>query len=545
MRTPSASGRAFPFVLAALVVLCALAVYAPVADYPFVAIDDFEYVVENPQVRGGLTPEGARWAFSTFYMANWHPLTWLSHMLDVSLFGMHAGRHHLVNVAFHLANTILLFVFFRAMTGQTGRSAFVTVLFALHPLHVESVAWVAERKDVLSTFFLLLTLLAYHRYALRPTLSRYLAVSLLLSLGLLAKPMLVTVPFLLLLLDWWPLGRFGKGGPDPAALRSPCPPFPLRRLLLEKAPLVLLAVASSAVTYIAQSRVGAVSSLETVPLGSRAGNALVSYGLYLGKILWPSRLAVFYPHPGDSLPGWQVLVAALTVAGLSGYALWRARRLPFLAVGWFWFVGTLVPVIGLVQVGMQGMAERYTYVPLIGVSVIVAWGAPEVVRGRRGRKALAVISVLGVAFLSFLTWRQVGYYSSNEKLFLRTLEVTERNHFIHTNLGALFSAKGDLGLAEKHYRLAWGIRPEGAVENYNLGDLFVKLKRHDEAIPYLRRALKARPDYPEAHYYLGMLLARKGSAREGLYHLREALRYNPNDPVLQSYYRMVLDRLQR
>jgi len=356
-----AFSRSRVIVLALLLAVGTAAVYLPVRSFDFCGFDDDAYVSENALVRQGLTPRGVAWAFTTFRAANWHPLTWLSHMLDVSLFGMEPGAHHLVNVAFHAANAVLLFLVLRGMTGALWGSAAVAALFALHPLHVESVAWIAQRKDVLSAFFFLLMLSAYLRYARSPSRGRLAAVTALFALGLLAKPMLVTAPFVLLLLDFWPLGRFGGAHPDPGTLPAGHPPaVGVRRAVLEKVPLFLLSALSSVVTVVAQSRGGAMVPADALPFGARAANALVACAAYLWKTFWPAGLAVYYPHTKGELPAWKIAGAAALLSALTGIAVREARRRPYLAVGWLWFLGMLVPVIGLVQVGGQAMADRYT-----------------------------------------------------------------------------------------------------------------------------------------------------------------------------------------
>jgi len=363
-----------------------VAVYWPVGGYDFTNFDDPGYVSENPHVLAGLTWEGVRWAFTNAQEANWHPLTWLSHMLDCQLFGPSAGRHHLVNVGLHALSILLLFLVLARMTGRRWPSAMVAALFALHPLHVESVAWISERKDVLSALFWMLTMGAYVLYAERPSVIRYLPVFVFLALGLMAKPMLVTLPFVLLLLDFWPLGRL-KGA---AATGKEASGFPWRRagrLVLEKAPLLVLAAAASGVAYLVQQKIGAMEFGARVPWTGRLANAVMAYVTYLVKAVWPGGLAVFYPYD-EHLPAWEVGLASAALAAVTALVVWQGRRRPYLAVGWFWYVGTLVPVIGLVQVGGHAMADRYTYIPLIGIFVAAAWGAADLTAAWPGRKAL-------------------------------------------------------------------------------------------------------------------------------------------------------------
>ena len=417
-----------------LLVVATLAVYAQVIRHDFVNFDDDKYVYENSHVRSGLTWKGIAWAFTTTVGGNWHPLTWLSHMLDCELFGLNAGYHHLVNVLLHILNSFLLLLVLEKMTGAFWRSATVAALFALHPLHVESVAWVAERKDVLSTLFFMLILWAYVPYAERPSRKRYGLICAFLVLGLMAKPMLVTVPFVLLLLDYWPLerlqldeskgsdgtrGRPGRsgGGRKQAALR----------LIAEKVPLLALVAVSSAVTFVAQQRVGAMSMGTSVPLSGRIANALVSYFAYIGKMFWPSHLAVFYPYR-HAVPAWEWAGAALLLVGLSIIVVLAGQRRRYLSVGWFWYLGTLVPVIGLVQVGAQSMADRYTYVPLIGLFLIAVWGAADLTavwsRGRTGLRALSGVVIVGCMVATSF---QVGTWKNGLTLFGHALKVTKAN----------------------------------------------------------------------------------------------------------------------
>jgi len=394
----------------------------------FVNLDDDLYVYGNPHVSAGLTWAGVRWAFTAFQASNWHPLTWLSHMLDVSLFGLAAYGHHLTNILLHALATALLFTALRRLTGAIWPSAFVAALFGVHPLHVESVAWVAERKDVLSGVIFALVLLAYERFARRGSRGRMLPVALLLALGLAAKPMLVTVPFLLLLLDFWPLGRLrpAAGGPVPGR-----PRVPWARLLAEKTPLLLLAAASSVVTYAAQEAGGSVARLGCFPPAVRLANAAVSVVVYLNNVFWPTDLSVFYPLPLQALPPWMVAGAALALAAVSAAVLAALRRRGYLAVGWFWFLGMLVPVIGIVQVGEQMRADRYLYLPLTGLGVLVAWGLPELLRGwRRGGVALGVAAVAGLALLGGVAAERARDWRDAPTLFSRALAVTPNNRLI-------------------------------------------------------------------------------------------------------------------
>jgi tetratricopeptide (TPR) repeat protein len=546
-----------------LLLLCLLAFWE-VRNCQFVNLDDDTYVTDNPPVEQGLTLPGFAWAFTTTHGANWHPLTWLSHMLDCQLFGLQPGRHHVVNLLFHLANTLLLFFWLQRLTGALLPSFLAAGLFAVHPLHVESVAWVAERKDVLSTFFWLLTLWAYLGYVERPGGQRYLWVVLCFALGLMAKPMLVTLPLVLLLLDYWPLGRLALPGGQPAAppTVSNREPLSLKRLAWEKAPLLGLSVASCLVTFYAQRAGGAMETLEAIPLGARLANAAVSYVVYLGKALWPAHLVVFYQHPRTILPWWQIGGALLILGLLSALAVWQARRRPYLLVGWLWYLGTLVPVIGLVQVGGQAMADRYTYVPLIGIFIGAAWGLADLAARWRLPSwfyPLATGAVLSV--LTLCTANQVRHWHDSITLFEHALTVSADIPMVHNNLGnALFlsgrqeealthyqealrlqpaypEAHNNLGVALahlghpdqaiQHYVEALRLWPAYPTAHYNLGDILYKLGRYGEAANQYRIAWKLRPGYSQAVFNLGNVLFIQGKVADAIFFYREALRLQP------------------
>jgi hypothetical protein len=487
-----------------------LVVYAPVRHHDFLAFDDGLFVTERPEVLRGLTWHGVGWAFTTGRGCNWHPLTWLSHMLDVQLFGLDAGRHHLTNVLLHVANTLLLFAVLRRMTGLVGRSAFVAALFAVHPLHVESVAWLAERKDVLSTTFFMLTLWAYTGYARRPSAARYASVLVLFVLGLAAKPMLVTLPFVLLLLDFWPLGRAALG----------------RRLLWEKLPLLAVAMAVSVVTLRLQQACGTVAQLDSLPLGLRLQNAPISYATYVAKTIWPARLAAFYPYPA-SYPAWQVLGAIGLLVGVSLLAL-ALRRRGYVLVGWLWYLGTLVPVIGLVQQGRQALADRFTYVPLVGLFLIVAWGVPEILGRRpRGRLVLRIGAGLVIAACIVLARAQVGYWRNEATVWEHALAVTDGNHLAHNNLGNLLLMEGRVGDAIAHYIEALRLRPDYAMAHSNLGWALAIQGRVDDALAQYAEALRLDPGLADAHFNLGLALRKLGRDEEALAHLEDAVRLRP------------------
>ena len=540
-----------PGCICVLLAVTTLAVYWPVGRADFITYDDIDYVVENKLIAQGLSWRGVVWALETGHSGNWHPVTWISHMLDVQLFGLQPGPHHLVSLLFHIANTILLFLLLQNMTKALWRSAFVAALFAVHPLHVESVAWVAERKDVLSTFFGLLAIWAYASHAkaegrgqnaewkARHCASRftvhvsrsYLLSLALFALSLMCKPMLVTLPFLLVLLDYWPLGRL--------SLPQPHYPFSLSlRLILEKLPFLLLSLVSSVITVLAQRAGHALLTVDALPLGPRVGNALVSYVRYLGKAVWPSCLALPYPYPG-SWPMAVVLLAGLGLAAGSVVALWWAHRRPYVVVGWFWFLGTLVPVIGLVQVGSQALADRYTYLPRIGLFVLFAWVVVDWSKTWRYRRVgLAAGSSAMVLLCITLARIQAGYWRNSETLFRHTLRVTTDNATAHACLGTALLNQERLADALTQFSRALTLRPafakplasmaqvlctEGRLDAaaalyYSAGDALLKAGQAGAAIEQFQQAVRLRPDWAEALNNFAWLLAThpKAEVRDGV-----------------------------
>jgi tetratricopeptide (TPR) repeat protein len=552
-----------------LLALITVAVYLPVIELSFVTFDDTYYLTENPKVQAGLTWESVRWAFTRAHAANWHPLTWLSHMLDCQLYGMKPLGHHVTSLLFHTANTLLLFGLLKRLTGAFWRSAFVAALFALHPLHVESVAWVAERKDVLSTFFFLLTLLAYARYVegrspkskvqspksegRKPKAEEslkskgqspksgvwYVAALVLFALGLMSKPMLVTVPFVLLLLDYWPLGRLSF----PSLHRSTAPPL---RLLLEKVPFFALSAASCVVTVIAQQKGGAVAALEGasgVSLEARLINTPISYVWYLVKLVWPSDLAVIYPYVRD-WPMPQVLLASALLIALTGVALWQGRRWAYLAVGWLWYLGTLVPVIGLVKVGTQSIADRYTYIPAIGLFIVFAWGVADLTaRWPKRALPLAAGAAAVLAACALAVGVQLPYWQNTETLFRHTLAVTRNNYMACNNLGYYYAQRGELELAKKYYRSAMEIAPCFPGARNNLGAALVYQKRYEEAVAALEGALSLNPRSAEVESNLGAALYCLERSDEAISHLRKAIQLDPEHPL--AHYNLGSALLQK
>ena len=519
----------------------------------FIRLDDPGYVVENSHVRSGLTAEGVVWALTATDAANWHPLTWLSHMVDVQLFGLNPGAHHLANLFWHTANTLLLFLLMRGMTGALWRSAFVAALFAVHPLHVESVAWIAERKDVLSTFFWMATSIAYVRYARDRRGASYAAVLVLFSLGLMAKPMLVTLPLAFLLLDYWPLGRLPQGR-DPIASAGPvrsARPGTEARVVLEKIPLLALAAASSLVTLRAQETGNMLRSLTVYPLGVRIENALVSYARYLGKTLWPAELALPYRHPGASLTFVEVGGAGLLVLGLTALALRLRRRQPYAATGWLWFLGTLAPVIGLVQISDQAMADRYTYVPLVGLFVVFAWGSADaIVKLPRTRAVAGTASAVLLAALTVLTRRQVDYWRDNVSLFGHTAKVTKEENLAHVSLALRQRETPDAGVtmasveitmgdelmrqrkfaeAAEHYKKSLDFYPRQDTAHTRLGAMYLHLGRFDDAALHYAEVVKMQPNDTQAQANLGLAFKMQGRLDEARLRFQEALRLDPKN----------------
>jgi protein O-mannosyl-transferase len=495
-------------------------VYAPVRHFDFVEIDDPVYVRENPHIASGLTWEGVTWAFTSTHAAYWLPLTWVSYMADVDAYGgVNAGGHHVTNLAFHVANTLLLFGLLRRTTGALGRSAFVAALFAVHPLHVESVAWVTERKDVLSTLFWMLTMWAYVWYVRQPGWRRYVVMMACLALGLMAKPMLVTLPFALLLLDVWPLNRVSPGAAWPA----------WKPLVIEKLPLVVVTIAAGIVTLLAQQAGGAAPTLEGLPMGLRVQNAAVSYVSYIAKMFWPSDLAVFYPYPSSISP-WAVVGAVALLAAVTGVVIRLRTRAPYLVVGWFWYLGTMLPVIGFVQVGLQSMADRFTYVPLIGLFVMIAWGATALAGSTRPwRVGLAAVAVMVIGAGSVQARRQLAYWHDSVPLWTHAVEgaLGLDNYHAHAALGRILKDQGRLNEALAHCQEAVRLRPASADAQHNVGLVLVKLGRFDEAEEYFAAAVRARPDMAEARSSLGQVRSWQGRTGEAIAEYSEAVRLKP------------------
>ncbi|MDO8684801.1 MAG: tetratricopeptide repeat protein [Armatimonadota bacterium] len=514
-------------------VVVTLAVYAQSLGNDFINFDDPQYVTFNNNVQSGLTKDSVFWAFFSSDASNWHPLTWLTHIIDYQLYRLQPAGHHLTNLLLHILNTLLLFLVISRMTGYIWRSAFVAALFAIHPLHVESVAWIAERKDVLSTFFWMLTMLAYIRYSKSPNVRRYIPVLLLYALGLMAKPMLVTLPIVLLLLDYWPLRRYeGEKKQN------------LWHFVQEKIPLFILAAASSVITFLVQRNSGAVMELEINPVGERIANAVVSYAGYMGKMLWPAKLGLYYPHP-CATPPTSLAIGLIVFAGLFTLAFLARRRYPYFTIGWLWYVGTLVPVIGFVQVGAQAMADRYTYLPLIGIFVIIAWGVPDLLSKYqymyKRRYLLAIPAIFVIASLMYLTSLQVTYWRDSITLCEHTLKVTGPNATVENLLGAALAMKGKWDEAAVHYRKAVDLCPEFVEARCNLGTILADKGKYDEAIEQYKAALQVDPDsvnVVNVHLNLGVALIAKNNYEEAIVHFSEALRLKPDFALARNNLRL-------
>lgn len=536
-------------------VVAVFLVYGQVAHHSYVLFDDPLYVTENSIVQNGLTPEGLYWAFTSVHASNWHPITWISHMMDVALFNLHPGGHHLTNVAFHAINSLLLFALFHKMTAQIGPSALIATFFALHPFHVESVAWISERKDVLSTFFWMLAIGSYVRFVQTGRYSRYGLALLFFILGLMSKPMVVTLPFVLLLLDVWPLERLrgcGSGQGKKTALAT---------LVREKTPFFALSVASSVITVVAQHSDGAISSLETLPISVRAANAVVAYAAYAGKMLWPSSLSVIYPFPAH-LPWWHVGSAVLTIVAVSFVSIKSVDRRPYLFVGWFWFLGTLVPVIGIIQVGLQAMADRYTYVPLIGLFICTVWGGREIGIRLAGPRTIGAAVAGIILALAVISHHQVTFWKDSYALFERALAVTWDNYPAHTAMGNALAADGRYAEAVQHYQEAVRIQPGfdearinlslvllklGVIDQaqthfglvakpfdhvaefqFNMGNALLTRNRVDEAMEHYSNALDADPLFADAHNNMGLALVLKNRLDRAIFHFQKALQLQPD-----------------
>jgi len=591
--------KKYKYLIIFFLIVVSFAAFGRIIGNDFINFDDNVYITENNHIKAGLNSETIKWAFSAVVSSNWHPLTLISHALDWSLFGANASGHHFVSLLLHIGTAILLFLFLNKTTASLWPSAFVAALFALHPLRVESVAWAAERKDVLSMFLGSAVLYAYALYVEKPKLSKYCLCLILFALGLMAKPMLVTLPFVMLLLDYWPLERWQKAlqppllpvsndsglvkkkikqrGADSTKEKNVALPLMnrakiIRSLLWEKLPFIFLAIVSCVVTIWAQSKDGAVASLDQLPLIDRMLNAIVSYVQYLMKIFWPVHLAIFYPYR-QFLPSWQVFGAASILLGISIAVIYAIKKAPFLFVGWFWYLGTLVPVIGLMQVGKQSIADRYTYFPSIGIAIMLAWSVVYLSKVKLC-KIIIIPAAIILAALTYLTWQQCGYWKNSIVLYNHVLRATEDNYLAHNNIGMALSAEGKNDEAITHYREAIDINPSYVDAHYNLADTFVKQNKidqaiehlreavritpsfaalnnlgvnlerqlkHDEAIYYYRKALLIEPQNPGIHFNLGVALGNKGELKEAAEHFRQAINLKPDYEEARQALKLALE----
>jgi protein O-mannosyl-transferase len=529
------SNKSWSFLIGLMLLLTTFAVFYQVHSFKFISFDDPYYVFQNPNIQAGITLKTIKWAFTAGYAANWYPLTWFSHMLDWQLFGPNAGGHHLTNLFFHIANTLLLFVVLKQMTDALWPSAFVAALFALHPLHVESVAWVSERKDVLSTFFWMLTMWAYVRFVNRPKITSYLLIVVFLALGLMSKPMLVTLPFVLLLLDYWPLDRMGL------KLKKTDTKCSLFHLLVEKIPLFVEVFASCIVTFIVQKKGGAMTAGEKYSFFIRLANASVSYLQYIIKMIWPAGLTVFYPHPGPNISIPYAVISAVLLLTVTILILRFAANRRYLVTGWFWYLGTLVPVIGLVQIGEQAYADRYSYITLVGLFIIIAWGLSELTSRWRYKKILLASSaLLIVSAMAVCTYLQLGYWQNRQVLFQHALDVTRDNYIAHFSIAASLYEQRKLDEAIYHYSEAIRIKPRYSRAFNGLGFTLYKTGRIDDAIYYYEKALQISPQYVEAHFNLSTVLITKGRRAEACKHLEEAIRLDPRRVEPMNYLAWLL-----
>lgn len=564
-------------ILCAVLFIVPFLLYVRTCSNGYLVLDDDDYVAKNAIVQRGITWEGVKWAFTTDTLANWHPVTWLSYMVDCQVFGTNPAAQHIINAFIHAVNSLLLFLVLERLTRHLASKpfwacAFVAALFALHPLHVESVAWISERKDVLSAFFWILSMGAYAWYTVSPSLVRYVSLATLFAVGLMAKPVLVTLPCVLLLLDYWPLGRF----------RSPFVKNTVR-LVVEKVPLFALTLASSIVTFVVQREGGAMRSLNAISLPARVGNAVLSYVLYVFHTLWPFNLCIYYPHPEATLLWWKAAFSLLILAVVTALVLWQARRRPYLCVGWLWYLGTLVPMIGLIQVGSQAIADRYMYIPLVGLGIMAAWGGSEI--AALGHKQKIAVAGLGIALVSAMTgatWRQLQYWNSNESLFSRALEITTRNDVAHFNLGIALKRENRLDEARKQFEAATSIRKgyvnaliylgliahetgdyEKAASYYeeamtsgpshpsyvdavcNLGVTRYSQGRYEDAVKQYAKVVQIRPTHADAYYNMGVALSALNRWDEALDAYKKALQIQPDHPyagpALKSVQQKVAD----
>ena len=500
-------------------ILSTCCVYLQVLDYDFINYDDNTYITENEFVKNGITAGSVTWAFTEFHCANWHPLTWISHMIDCQFFGLNAGRHHLTSLIFHVLNTVLLYVVFRKMTGATWQSGFAAALFALHPLHVESVAWISERKDMLSTFFMLLTLWCYFWYARKGKTYHFCFVVIFYFFGLMSKSMLVTLPFVLLLLDLWPLKRFRFQSTDFRLGEF----FTHKQLWIEKTPLFLLSALSCLITIFAQGSSEAIQSLDRLPLFQRFANAAVSYVAYIVKMIYPVNLSVLYPHSGMP-PLWEIAGSLFVLIFMTVVSIRAIKSHPYFIVGWLWFLGTLVPVIGIVQVGDQSMADRYTYIPLIGLFMIIAWGVADIFSGWRHKKILFFSSSIMVIFiLSLMTWRQTAYWENGLTISKRAVSVTSGNWLMENNLANMLVSRGEFKKGISHYIASLFIKPDNDLAYNNLKYVLGLIADNQSVAETMESAIAGRLEKPVLCFIAGKMFRDENNIEKAIAYFEKAI----------------------
>jgi tetratricopeptide (TPR) repeat protein len=557
--------KKYKYLIVVLLIVVSFIAFGRILGNDFTNYDDGAFITENNHIKAGFNAESIKWALTTTYVSGYlHPPVWLSYMLDWSLFGANAGGHHLVSLLWHIGSAILLFLFLSKTTGALLPSAFVAALFALHPLRVESVAWASERRDVLSVFFGMATLYVYAYYVENPQISKYFLCLVLFVLALMSKPMLVTLPFVMLLLDYWPLGRLQKvltpqrvttlvdnGAGKKKSKQRKAESFVDKKiaksvqsnrqliinLLWEKVPFFFLALALGIIVIWQVQEAKLFVSLQHIPFSDRIMNAMVSYVAYLGKTFWPINLAVFYPYE-HSLPLWQVLGASLILLGISASVIYQAKRAPFLVVGWFWYLGVLFPVIGLMQASTQAMADRYTYFPSIGIAIMVTWGVVYLLPKENLRKIIVIPAAIIFAALTFLTWQQCGYWKNSISLFNHVLQVTKDNDLAHINLGSALAAQGKNEEAIAHYLEAIKIKPYISLAHFNLGVALTAQGKNEEAIASYREAIRLDPYSDKGHANLGVALADQGNNAEAIVHYLVAIKSNPND--YETHYNLAI-----
>jgi tetratricopeptide (TPR) repeat protein len=534
-------------IICVLLAVVILTLYWRVRGFDFTAFDDRVYVADNLHVKGGLSLEGLKWAFHLTRAGDvsyWHPLTWLSHMLDYELLGPKAGMHHLSNVLYHVLNTILLFIALRLFTGSTSKSAFVAMLFAIHPINVESVAWISERKNLLSTFFWMLTLLLYYYYVKKPSLERYLIVFLAFILGLLSKPMLVTLPFVLLLLDFWPMNRIRLVGENITDISKSILNMNNAKLILEKVPLIILSFVMIVYSSRVMSNIGSYISIETVPMNLRIKNAIVSYILYIEKMFWPDNLTFFYRFPQE-VPMWEVVGALTFILTITILGLKYIKKFPYIIFGWLWFIGTLIPVSGIIQAGAwPEIAERFAYIPLIGLFIIFSWGVPDLLKKLRKKEIFICIAAsIIILSLSVKTWSQIGYWKDDFTLCKHALQVSKNNVAAHNNLGLAYYNKGEEDKAFRQFQEAIQVEPLNFLAYLNIAKIYFKRNELKLALENFEKSLELNPMIPITHLSYALYLTEVGRHEDALKQFNETLKLDPYSSDVQYYISLELEKM--